>query len=167
MGNDAIMEDGEDSLLSSYTDDGDNWPEMADKLADEKPKVEVPKQPVELTVPDVKEPVKPVKEIQLEVETPAKKEEKKEPVFTIEEPTETDKLADQLVEEHGFYDPTLDLGSFKFPPLELLREYETSKVQVTQDELNQNKYKIVATLINFKIGIQSIKATIGPTVTLY
>ena len=50
---------------------------------------------------------------------------------------------------------------------ELLNEYEVGKVQVTQEELNQNKDKILATLTNFKIGISSIKATIGPTVTLY
>jgi S-DNA-T family DNA segregation ATPase FtsK/SpoIIIE len=48
-----------------------------------------------------------------------------------------------------------------------LSEYEVGKVQVTQEELNQNKDKILATLTNFKIGISSIKATIGPTVTLY
>ena len=46
-------------------------------------------------------------------------------------------------------------------------EYDTGKAGVSQEELNQNKDKIVETLVNFKIGIQSIKATIGPTVTLY
>ena len=97
-----------------------------------------------------------------------KKDAAKEPVFIIEEPkTETDQLAEDLVEEKGSYDPTLDLSSYKFPPLELLNEYEQGKVQVTQEELNQNKDKISSTLNNFKIGIQSIKATIGPTVTLY
>ncbi|HRG80821.1 MAG TPA: DNA translocase FtsK, partial [Cyclobacteriaceae bacterium] len=91
-----------------------------------------------------------------------------EPLFTIEEPkSDTDELAEQLVEAQGVYDPTLDLGSYKFPTLELLNEYEASKVQVTQEELNQNKDRILSTLTNFKIGIQSIKATIGPTVTLY
>src|SRR5690606_14786934 len=96
-----------------------------------------------------------------------KKQPAADPVFTVEERTEPEKLAEQLVEEQGLYDPTLELSSYKFPPLELLREYEPSKVQVTQEELNQNKDRIVANLINFKIGIQSIKATIGPTVTLY
>ncbi len=66
------------------------------------------------------------------------------------------------------YDPTLDLPRYKFPTPDLLQDYPTKKdVQVTKDELEQNKNKIVETLINFKIGIQSIKATIGPTVTLY
>ena len=65
------------------------------------------------------------------------------------------------------YDPTLDLPHFKFPTPDLLIDYPAKNVQVTKDELEQNKNKIVETLINFKIGIQSIKATIGPTVTLY
>lgn len=70
-----------------------------------------------------------------------------------------------IVQEN--YDPTLDLGSYKYPPVNLLNEYETSTVKVTEDELRANKDKIVETLTNFKIGIVSIKATIGPTVTLY
>ena len=70
-----------------------------------------------------------------------------------------------IVQEN--YDPTLDLGSYKYPPVNLLNEYETSTVKVTEDELRANKDKIVETLTNFKIGINSIKATIGPTVTLY
>ncbi len=123
-------------------------------------------------IPDpvlVAPPIISTSEIKLEIEKsePAKNTPKQEPVFTIEEQLETDKLAEQLVEQQGAYDPTLELSHYKFPPLELLREYEVGKVQVTQEELNQNKDRIVATLVNFKIGIQSIKATIGPTVTLY
>lgn len=93
--------------------------------------------------------------------------EKAEPLFVVEEAAETEKLAEQLVQEQGLYDPTLELAGYKFPLLELLNEYDAGKAGVTQDELNQNKDRIVATLVNFKIGIQSIKATIGPTVTLY
>src|SRR6185436_10038400 len=98
-------------------------------------------------------------------ERPAKQPEVE--FFVEEAKSDTDVLADQLVEEKGFYDPALELSGYKFPPLELLNEYDSAKVQVTQEELNQNKDKIIATLVNFKIGIQSIKATIGPTVTLY
>lgn len=65
------------------------------------------------------------------------------------------------------YDPTLDLPKYKFPTPDLLDDHPKKDIQVTKDELEQNKNKIVETLINFKIGIQSIKATIGPTVTLY
>ncbi|MBL7857696.1 MAG: DNA translocase FtsK [Cyclobacteriaceae bacterium] len=160
MGNEAIVdEDGDDPLFKSYTDDKDNWPDQF-----EKPEPE----PVLTTkVPEVI-PVKPLQEITLDIEKPEqKREQKAEPVFTIEEKTETDELAEQLVESQGVYDPTLDLSHYKYPTLELLNEYEANKAGVTQEELNQNKDKIVATLVNFKIGIQSIKATIGPTVTLY
>ena len=85
------------------------------------------------------------------------------PVFEIEEKTEAEKAVEKL----SHYDPTLDLGNYKFPDLSLLNEYNQTNVQVTKEELEQNKDKIVETLINFKIGISSIKATIGPTVTLY
>jgi DNA segregation ATPase FtsK/SpoIIIE, S-DNA-T family len=149
-----------ETTTPEYTDDKDNWPKAVAK-EDEI----IPEQV--LKVQDVVTPV--VNEVKLEVEKvePPKKEVKSEPTFVIEERVETDELADKLVEEHGAYDPTLDLSNYKFPPLELLNEYEVGKVQVTQEELNQNKDRILATLTNFKIGITSIKATIGPTVTLY
>ena len=172
MGNDAILAndktENEDSLFSTYTDDQDNWPEKTEPNGSEI-KFETP-----MELKTIKEPVKPVQEVKLEVQKvepvraePVRKEVKQEPLFTVEENLDTDKLAEQLVEEQGLYDPTLDLSGYKFPPLELLNEYDTGKAGVTQDELNQNKDRIVATLVNFKIGIQSIKATIGPTVTLY
>ncbi|UJP65620.1 FtsK/SpoIIIE family DNA translocase [Mongoliitalea daihaiensis] len=77
-----------------------------------------------------------------------------------------EKTADE-VENLDPYDPTLDLPHYKYPTLDLLNEYDFQKVTVTREELEDNKNKIVDTLINFKIGIQEIKATIGPTVTLY
>ncbi len=83
--------------------------------------------------------------------------------FDIEEKTE----AELAVADLENYDPTLDLGTYRFPDLTLLNEYDQNNVQVTKEELEANKDKIVETLINFKIGISSIKATIGPTVTLY
>jgi DNA segregation ATPase FtsK/SpoIIIE, S-DNA-T family len=80
-------------------------------------------------------------------------------VHEAEEDTFSDKIEN--------YDPTLDLSSYKYPHLELLAEHATGNIEVTKEELEQNKDKIVETLINFKIGISTIKATIGPTVTLY
>ena len=173
MGNDAIVDDEtpneEEPLFSSYTDDKDNWPVQVttDESGSSSRGVVIPEPEPE------PEPEAPIvnrgKEIKLEVEKPVvtKSEPSTEPLFTIEEPVDTDKIADQLVEEHGLYDPTLDLSTYVYPPLELLNEYDTGKAGVSQEELNQNKDRIVATLVNFKIGIQSIKATIGPTVTLY
>ena len=162
MGLDAILPDDDFKIKPTYTDDQDNWP------------VQTEEDDISEPVLIVKEPVTETplaaNEIAFDVENskPVKTEKQNEPVFTIEEPkNETDVLADQLVDAQGVYDPTLDLSSYKFPTLELLNEYEASKVQVTQEELNQNKDRILSTLTNFKIGIQSIKATIGPTVTLY
>jgi S-DNA-T family DNA segregation ATPase FtsK/SpoIIIE len=65
------------------------------------------------------------------------------------------------------YDPTLDLSSYKYPPLSLLKDYESGNLSVSNEELISNKNKIVETLANYKITIDKIKATIGPTVTLY
>ncbi|MEG1736844.1 MAG: DNA translocase FtsK [Odoribacter sp.] len=65
------------------------------------------------------------------------------------------------------YDPTLDLSNYQYPALELLEEHSTGNPKVTQEELEENKNKIIETLRNYKIEIVKIKATIGPTVTLY
>jgi len=65
------------------------------------------------------------------------------------------------------YDPTLDLPSYKFPTLDLLSDYGGESVAVRKEELEANKDKIVQTLSHYDIKIAKIKATIGPTVTLY
>ena len=65
------------------------------------------------------------------------------------------------------YDPTLDLASYKHPTLELLQTYNDQKVEIDRAELEANKDQIIETLLNYKIEIIKIKATIGPTVTLY
>ncbi|MEN8119351.1 MAG: DNA translocase FtsK [Bacteroidota bacterium] len=65
------------------------------------------------------------------------------------------------------YDPTLELSNYKFPPIELLDDHRAVDSEVTKDELLQNKNKIVETLKHYKIEITKIKATIGPTITLY
>jgi S-DNA-T family DNA segregation ATPase FtsK/SpoIIIE len=75
-------------------------------------------------------------------------------------------LSNSLVEKFGTFDPKLELGHYKFPTLNLLKEYNES-IAVDAEELEQNKNKIVNTLKNYKIGIAQIKATVGPTVTLY
>ncbi|TXE19730.1 DNA translocase FtsK [Psychroserpens burtonensis] len=89
-------------------------------------------------------------------------------IETVEEEiSETDNLSNKLVEDYGQFDPTLDLSKFQFPPLDLLKKYDTEGITINQEELEDNKNRIVETLNNYKIGIASIKATIGPTVTLY
>lgn len=86
---------------------------------------------------------------------------------TKEELSETDNLANKLVEDFGLFDPTLELGNYQFPHLDLLKKYDSEGITINQEELEDNKNKIVETLNNYSIGIASIKATIGPTVTLY
>ena len=84
----------------------------------------------------------------------------------VEHPEEND-LVDNPDEIQKDYDPTLDLSSYKYPPLSLLKDYESGTSSVSNEELISNKNKIVETLANYKITIDKIKATIGPTVTLY
>jgi S-DNA-T family DNA segregation ATPase FtsK/SpoIIIE len=65
------------------------------------------------------------------------------------------------------YDPTKDLSMFHFPSLDLLKVYDSTGVGVDMDEQKANKEKIISTLNDYGIGIKSIKATVGPTITLY
>ena len=65
------------------------------------------------------------------------------------------------------YDPTLELSSYEHPVLALLNDYSDQKVEIDRSELEANKDQIIETLLNYKIEIVKIRATIGPTVTLY
>ena len=70
----------------------------------------------------------------------------------------------EILEE---YDPTLELSRYEYPTLDLLNDYASSKVEIDRSELEANKDQIIATLLNYKIEITKIRATVGPTVTLY
>jgi DNA segregation ATPase FtsK/SpoIIIE, S-DNA-T family len=108
-----------------------------------------------------------------EVKTEEPKEEEKEEegadmVLEIKDKKEVETV--DGVERHGIdteFDPQLELRDYKFPPLELLEEYAAFRAEVSKDELEKSKNLIVQTLSNYKIGISSIRATIGPTVTLF
>jgi S-DNA-T family DNA segregation ATPase FtsK/SpoIIIE len=84
-----------------------------------------------------------------------------------EEPTVEENLAARLVKDFGEFDPTLELSNYQFPSIELLKDYSSGGITINQEELEENKNKIVETLRNYKIDIAQIKATVGPTVTLY
>jgi S-DNA-T family DNA segregation ATPase FtsK/SpoIIIE len=85
-----------------------------------------------------------------------------------EEILDEDEIAKGLVKKFGEYDHTLELKNFKPPSIELLNDYDNGGViTINEEELEENKEKIIDTLKNYKIGIDQIKATIGPTVTLY
>ncbi len=83
------------------------------------------------------------------------------------EASETNNLSGKMIENFGKFDPTLELSKFVFPKLNLLKKYDKERITVDEEELESNKNKIVETLNNYKIGISSIKAKVGPTVTLY
>ncbi|WP_136668133.1 DNA translocase FtsK [Flavobacterium sp. H122] len=76
-------------------------------------------------------------------------------------------LASKLVAHFGEFDPTLELSNYKFPTIDLLKDYGTGGITINQEELEENKNRIVETLRNYKIDIAQIKATVGPSVTLY
>ncbi len=105
--------------------------------------------------PTLEKPV--TEEVSFKVEVPQ----------TQDIPDESDQRSMELVEKHGLYDHKLDLAKFQMPPVELLREYGNEDIAINRDELEENKNKIVGLLKNFNVGIAEIKATVGPTVTLY
>ncbi|CAL2083392.1 FtsK/SpoIIIE family DNA translocase [Tenacibaculum sp. 190524A05c] len=106
---------------------------------------------------DIKKTVKPQEEDN-EVEIAIEK--------VAEEKSVTENLSDKLVKDFGEFDPTLELGQFRFPTFNLLKQYNDS-ISIDPEELEANKNQIVETLKNYKIGIAQIKATVGPTITLY
>jgi DNA segregation ATPase FtsK/SpoIIIE, S-DNA-T family len=87
--------------------------------------------------------------------------------LVVHQKTKEEETDDVNPEELEDYDPTLDLSSFKFPTLELLHDHKSGNAEVSNEELISNKNKIVETLRHYKIEIIKIKATIGPTITLY
>ncbi len=112
-------------------------------------------------------------DIPTQKETTAKKEPDESGISFEVETTEekevilSDKEVNKKIEEFGEYDPTLDLSSYQFPTIDLLKEYDSDGIAVDANELENKKNQIVNTLLNYNIKIESIKATVGPTVTLY
>ena len=109
-------------------------------------------------------------EFSIEPPTPQPKaiEAAEEPSLIVEQPIEEKPIsANDLVEKFGEYDPKLDLSGYQYPTLDLLKDYGSGKITINQQELEGNKNRIVETLRNYSIEIEHIKATIGPTVTLY
>jgi len=103
----------------------------------------------------------------------AKMEEEKEEdtidvqVEVHQELVEDDNAINKKVKDFGEYDPTLDLSRFQLPKINLLQQYGDGQITFDKEEIEANKNRIVETLQNYNIEIKEIKATIGPTVTLY
>ncbi len=111
------------------------------------------------------------KEVKIQTKNIQKEEKKVDVSMEVtqseKEETLSEKEIKEKLKELGEYDPKLELSSYKIPGIDLLKDYGNSKIKIDKDELESNKRRIVDTLANYNIGIDSIKATIGPTVTLY
>ena len=129
--------------------------------------------------PEYTEEPEPIPAIEVNIETPQEEEtiveqESEEQddvdinVADIQEVELTEDDPEYLLRKLGPYDPRKDLEHYKFPSLNLLKVYDNETAPViNQEEQQANANRIVTTLRNFDIEIESIKATIGPTVTLY
>lgn len=163
------LQQGENSQQSSVVLDN-SLTEEAEAI---KSAFEVPLEKPKPTISNHSKPASKSEDFKMEVTKKPKEASIDTPELKVEvekieeEKSETDNLADKLVEDFGQFDPTLELGNYQFPPLDLLKKYDNEGISIDQEELEENKNKIVDTLNNYKIGISSIKATIGPTVTLY
>ena len=141
--------------------------EFEDFEDDDLPPITVIHRPAENTVKeDVKdEPQEtPANDMPLEIVNPA------DEIELVIEDTPKEKTVEEGMEHHTVdtpFDPHYELSDYQFPTLDLLNEYSDKRAEVSNEELEANKTKIVETLGNYGIQIDKIKATIGPTVTLY
>ncbi|MEE9408569.1 MAG: DNA translocase FtsK 4TM domain-containing protein [Polaribacter sp.] len=128
------------------------------------------KEGLTLKIEDNLEPVlkttTPIQEEEKVIEQESEMEVEIDVAIGREEEHSTENLSDKLVKDFGEFDPTLELSNFKFPTFNLLKQYNET-ISIDPEELEANKDRIVDTLKNYKIGIAEIKATVGPTITLY
>ena len=153
-------------------------------LSVDKQPLDETKSEFELSVENLKPTISNHSDVQSKESIELKIEEEKNTVFSTKEKTTTEKevaidieiseeeehstenLSDKILKDFGEFDPTLELSNFRFPTFNLLKQYNES-ISIDPEELEANKNKIVETLKNYKIGIAEIKATVGPTITLY
>jgi len=174
----SIQDDATAYNLEEYA--VDDQPEMEEKKQEEEPFI-MPSSQFEVNKEALKPTISSYSDIELE---PSLKTEPNEldieapevfpshdEVFVIEKALEEDvleeNLASKLVADFGLFDPTLELSNYKFPTIDLLKEYASVGITINQAELEENKNNILETLRNYKIEIAQIKATVGPSVTLY
>ena len=154
---------------NSLSSSANNKSEFEKSVIDLKPTiskhsdVKVEKEGISLTIegnlePNLKTEPSPEKKLETIVEIDV--------AINREEKSVAENLSDKLVKDFGEFDPTLELANFKFPTFNLLKQYNET-ISIDPEELEANKDKIVETLKNYKIGIAEIKATVGPTITLY
>jgi len=164
----SALKKTKDGVVSDFSTEGDSA-ENIDRTDYENDVVEKLVTPSFETTPTLEEPVlKTIVKEEVKKETHLRKDVTMEVEQVAEEETVEENLSKKLVEDFGKFDPTLELSKYKFPALELLKDYTGGQgITINQEELEENKNRIVNTLNNYKIGIANIKATVGPTVTLY
>mgnify|MGYP001293351726 CR=1 FL=1 len=142
-------------------------PSTAQLPAEEKEAAKINQLSFELEGNASENPATPVSSgTELEIETPASSH-LSEDSDLAPLPTSAPDIQEQNESHSEPYDPTLELSSYEYPILQLLEDYEEEKVEIDRAELEANKDQIIETLLNYKIEITKIRATIGPTVTLY
>ena len=157
----------EPSDNSESSDNSDEVTFTIDPIQEEEP------ESVEEPLPELDDENEPLGDAPLPVEEPAAPSDAHEPSDNLEineviEDKLYDKDPDKILEKLGPYDPRKDLEFFKFPSLNLLKVYDNEAAPViNEEEQRANGARIVTTLRNYGIEIDSIKATVGPTVTLY
>lgn len=130
--------------------------------------VNPPTNEVILEEPTLKKEIASIEKVSEVVKTQPEPEVKMEVEAVVQEEEVVENLSKKLVDDFGEFDPRLELSNYKFPTIELLKDYTGGQgITINQEELEANKNRIVETLNNYKIGISNIKATVGPTVTLY
>lgn len=176
----AIDEEDDTPVSPSLTEQPDEQPEMDDFVFDTEKEIrearkenpvkqqtsayraEVEEDGFVVTVPEEEETYNNSNDPDTSLDA---SENEADPQFTVEVASGDDEAYDASVQ--GDYDPKLDLSSFRNPTIELLKKYDVSDHQVDMEEQMANQKRIKQTLESFGISISSIKATVGPTITLY
>lgn len=150
---DEEIEEEKDAIEVDFTDDNEEEEETNDEENKSESELEIESTPANKKTEQKDEDENDDEEFSVEI--------------APEEKELSEKDIDSKLAEFGAYDPKLDLANYTLPPIDLLQKFESTKTGVDKDELESNKDKIIETLRNYKIEIAKIKATIGPTVTLY
>lgn len=147
--------------------------ERAEAVAEEKNPDPAHEIPLDLSPEEVRPVVAEQKEVTMTleplasepvVEVPEKRQEDEEPGFEVGPVTEEEEYSGPEMEP---YNPTKDLENYRFPTIDLMKHFDNDDPTIDMDEQNANKDRIINTLRSFGIEISMIKATVGPTVTLY
>ena len=157
----AIQQEEDEPILRTTFDENPTAPVLEKKSEETLTETE----PTALTV----EPTLVTPQVE-KTGTPTEKPEERlglEVTETTDEETLSEREINKKLKELGDFDPTLELSQFKMPGMDLLNDYGGSKIEIDKEDLEKNKNRIVETLGHYKIGIASISATVGPTITLY